>query len=293
MKFSIVIPTYNSEKFLARCLEQLVNQTYQNIEIIIIDDGSTDNTAEVYNKYKALDKRIVVKKQKNGGVSVASNNGIKMATGDYVHIHDHDDYVNIEYFERMADAIEITKKTGLPDILCGEVNQPEYDFPRFDYVESCTLMQDKFIKTRANHLNPAWRYVYKKSFLRDIKLEFNKDFWGDQDVIFTRTAVIKAQKITMVPEAIYNVVNVMTSLGKTKPKIIPEDVLKRKSSAWQNFWNMADEYGATKYLKEPMRPTFTQSLKIFNIRIAHINYYGHKKRYYIFGINIATTRQSA
>ena len=115
---SVVIPVYNAEKFLSKCLEHLIHQTYQNLEIIIVDDGCTDNTADVYNHYAKLDKRIKILNQKNAGPSAALNNGLKNANGQYVHFHDHDDYVNLDYFEKMANASwEATKRPERKDLM--------------------------------------------------------------------------------------------------------------------------------------------------------------------------------
>ena len=84
---SVVIPMYNASAFIHKTLEQLTHQTYKNIEIIIVDDGGTDNSVDIVRQYAKHDKRIKLIKQKNAGVSVASNTGIKAATGKYVCIH--------------------------------------------------------------------------------------------------------------------------------------------------------------------------------------------------------------
>ncbi len=121
---SVIIPTYNAENFISKCLEHLVHQTYKNIEIIVVDDGSTDNTVKTCKSYAASDKRIRVIRQKNAGPSVAMNTGLDAAHGDWIHFHDHDDFVNLDFFEKMADAAIKTDA----DVLCGEVNQPDIIF---------------------------------------------------------------------------------------------------------------------------------------------------------------------
>ena len=92
-KISIIVPIYNSERFIADCIESLINQTYQNIEIILIDDGSSDNSYEICKKYQSLDSRIILISQVNSGVSIARNKGIKVATGQHIMFVDSDDYV--------------------------------------------------------------------------------------------------------------------------------------------------------------------------------------------------------
>lgn len=82
MKISVIIPVYNVEKYLKRCLDSIINQTYKNLEIILIDDGSTDKSSNICDEYAAKDKRIVVIHKENSGVSEARNKGLDICTGD-------------------------------------------------------------------------------------------------------------------------------------------------------------------------------------------------------------------
>lgn len=84
MKISIVIPIYNTKEYLRECFDSIINQTYKNLEIILIDDGSTDGSSEICDNYAQKDSRIVVVHKKNEGVAVARNTGIGIATGDYI-----------------------------------------------------------------------------------------------------------------------------------------------------------------------------------------------------------------
>jgi len=284
LKVSVIVPVYNAEKFLSKCLEHLIYQTYKNLEIIIVDDGSTDNVASVYNKYEKMDSRIIIHKQKNSGPSVAQNKGLDLATGDYIHFHDHDDFVNLDYYEIMMDA---ALKTN-PDILCGEVNQPEYNFPEFKSIEICVSMQDKILKTRANLFTPAWRYLYKKSFLTKTKLRFEAVFIGDQDVIFTKTAVILASNIALIPNALYNVISNETALGKRNPRVfsIQEKIEREKVS--KKYFKCVKDNLASEFMGMSEIPFKTEIFKIFNRAIFRKNIFGNKTRYYLFGINIGT-----
>ncbi len=100
-KISIIVPIYNVENYLSRCLESIINQTYKNLEIILINDGSTDSSSEICNKYSIIDSRIKVIHKKNAGASVARNLGIKIATGDYIAFIDSDDYVELNMYETL------------------------------------------------------------------------------------------------------------------------------------------------------------------------------------------------
>ena len=96
---SIVIPVYKVELYLEKCIESIINQTYKNLEIIIVDDGSPDNCPQICDEYSKKDKRIKVIHKENGGLSDARNAGIDIATGKYIAFVDSDDYVSDDYVE--------------------------------------------------------------------------------------------------------------------------------------------------------------------------------------------------
>ena len=96
---SVIIPAYNAEKYMDRCLNSIVKQSYNNLQIIVVNDGSTDNTKKILEKFAEADNRIVVINQKNGGVSQARNNGIYIAKGKYMCFVDSDDYIDINMIQ--------------------------------------------------------------------------------------------------------------------------------------------------------------------------------------------------
>ncbi len=283
---SVVVPMYNAERFIAKCLEHLIHQTYKNLEIIIVDDGSKDGSVAICNKYAANDKRIKIISQKNAGPSVALNTGMAAAHGEYIHFHDHDDFVNLDYFEIMAHAAELTGA----DILCGEVNQPEYNFPRFAALEICTDLRDKVLKTAANKFNPAWRYLYKKSFLDKTGLKYEPDVFGAQDLYFTKPAIVLADSVTLVPGAVYNVVNTDTALGKSRKKLRTAAERSGARAAHARYCEFMAQHGATEIMSTPEQPLEVQELRLFNKCISKRVIFQNKIRYYFLGINIATRR---
>ena len=95
---SVIVPVYNVEEYLDRCIESIVNQTYKNLEILLIDDGSTDNSYNICDKWAKKDNRIKVVHKENGGVSSARNVGLDVATGDYIGFVDSDDYISIDMY---------------------------------------------------------------------------------------------------------------------------------------------------------------------------------------------------
>ena len=115
-KVSIIIPVYNVEQYLERCLETVVNQSYKGLEIILVDDGSTDGSGKICDKYKELDERIVCIHKENGGLSSARNAGVNIATGEYFVFVDSDDWVSIRMVETLTKALQKNNS----DIVCCE-----------------------------------------------------------------------------------------------------------------------------------------------------------------------------
>lgn len=118
-KISIIIPVYNVEKYMKKCIESVINQTYKNIEIILVDDGSTDRSAHICDEYEKKDKRIVVIHKKNGGLADARNAGIVKASGKYLGFIDSDDYIENDMYEVLYNNI---KKENADISMCGLIS---------------------------------------------------------------------------------------------------------------------------------------------------------------------------
>lgn len=109
---SVVVPVFNVETYLEKCLESIMNQTYRNIEIILVDDGSTDNSGKICDNYAKLDNRITVIHKNNGGVSAARNDGMHLANGDYICFVDSDDWLSLDYIE-LASTVLIEQEPSV------------------------------------------------------------------------------------------------------------------------------------------------------------------------------------
>ena len=114
---SVIIPVYNAQDYLKKCLDSIINQTLKDIEIICVDDGSTDNSLEILKEYKLKDERIKIYTQRNSNAGIARNKGIKYATGEYIHFIDADDYLYDENVYKCA--MEIIKENKFPKVLRG------------------------------------------------------------------------------------------------------------------------------------------------------------------------------
>ena len=104
-KISVIVPVYNTQPFLERCLQSIINNTYKNIEIICINDGSTDRSLNILNVYAAQDNRIILVNQHNRGISAARNAGLNIATGEYISFIDSDDWIHPDYFKLLMQPV--------------------------------------------------------------------------------------------------------------------------------------------------------------------------------------------
>ncbi len=166
---SIVVPIYNSEKFLARCLQSLQQQTYQSIEILLIDDGSTDQSAVICREAAKQDSRITVVHQSNAGLGAARNRGIDEASGDYICFVDSDDYVDPCYVETLLKNIQ---RTNADIAICnhwsiqeGQPNETAVENPAFvKYTGPAREYYKKLLtNTRLNLQAFVWRCLYKRT----------------------------------------------------------------------------------------------------------------------------------
>ena len=171
-KISVIVPIYNVEAYLERMLESLINQTYKNLEIILIDDGSTDSSAKICDKYKKKDKRIVVMHKKNEGVSVARNKGLELARGDYIGFVDSDDVISLDMYERLYNNIISTNA----DISVCSYSTFSKDVD-FEYKDNIKIFNKeealKDIISDGIITNFLWNKLFKSNLFNNIKFPEN------------------------------------------------------------------------------------------------------------------------
>lgn len=197
-KISIIVPIYNEEENLRKCIESLINQTYKELEIILINDGSTDNSKEIIESFK--DKRIVAIHKKNTGISDTRNIGIDKSTGDYIMFVDSDDYLELNCIERLIETAE--KENSEIVMFNYYLETPskriEIKLPK---IEARNLKEDKDLLTKI-HLGPCTK-IFKAELIKDNLFPLNLKY---EDVPFVVEAVIKAGKISFIPDYLYHYV---------------------------------------------------------------------------------------
>jgi glycosyltransferase involved in cell wall biosynthesis len=274
-KISIIIPVYNGEKYVAQCIENMLCQTYKNLEIIVVDDGSTDSSGEIAEKYPIK----IIRFEQNRGLSAARNAGIAAASGEYIHFMDVDDLLNLEYYEKMLEATLLTDAEIACSSFFSEVAvQTTNLFPdRLLLVAA----DDKILTTNVGRLGSACYYLFKKSLLLEKKLLFEEGRLIE-DVAFSLQAVYEANKVVTVPNAVYYYKKREGSIIHQKDRAF---VQKREGDR-QRAKVFRDEFLQKHGLS--IKPTIVQVIKykFFGLALLKKVIYSNKiVRWYLFGIN--------
>lgn len=198
---SIIIPAYNVERYIESCIQSVVKQSYTNLEILVINDGSSDRTPDIINRLASIDNRIVPIHKQNSGVSAARNSGIKLSRGEYLVFVDGDDYLSYDYVEYM---VGLVKKTG------GELCLSLDSFTRADekQVEHEVIEVLDPIKATALLLSPriivgSWNKIYKKKILIDNGLEFMTTLFYGEGLYFYTTFCQLCSKVGVGNRKVY------------------------------------------------------------------------------------------
>ncbi|MER2105656.1 MAG: glycosyltransferase [Solibacillus sp.] len=214
---SIIVPIYNMEGYVDKCLDTLVKQSYQNVEIILINDGSKDSSLAICEAYKTKDSRIILIDKENEGVSKARNVGLEKATGKYVCFVDPDDYVE-ENFISILHQVMIENPSDIV-CCCAQILYKDKMFKNSFYNKHAgkstliipnerlitQLLSNKFYKDADNYIDIGvpWGKLYRMDFLNKHNLRFNNDLRRMQDNVFNLYAMEYANKIVYIDEPLY------------------------------------------------------------------------------------------
>lgn len=193
-QLSIIIPVYNAEKEIEKCLESVINQTLKEIEIIIVNDCSTDNTPKILSKYQTKDKRIVlINNEKNIGTGASRNKGLLFARGEYVGFIDNDDYADLNYFE---EGIKALQESNAAICVSLKIQNIKGNFKKTHLINPKDLREIVFVERTA-----PWSKIIKKDFL--IKNGIKFDLTRGEDIFPAFLCAYYAKKITCQKKAIY------------------------------------------------------------------------------------------
>ena len=198
IKVSVIVPVYNVEKYIEKCLDSLVNQTLKEIEIIVVNDGSPDNSQKIIDKFvKKYPNKVKSFIKENGGLGSARNYGLKHIKGEYVAFIDSDDFADLKMLEEMYN---LAKKNNSDIVLCSN-NLLDENY-RILKVESA-IINEKINNNLLKYKLAAWNKLYKKELLINNKFEFRSNVWYE-DVDFTTKVMINAKKVSFIDKPLYN-----------------------------------------------------------------------------------------
>ena len=213
MKFSVIVPVYNVEPYLNKCLASLQEQDWEDYEIICVNDGSTDNSRSILSKWERNNPKIKIIDRENGGLSAARNTGLKAATGEYILFVDSDDWVEPTILSRLA------LETDSTDVVCFASRRSDtntHDILVTEQTDGWTYYNHHALETRIVSFVCVWQRCYRRVFLSENNLSFREGILHEDNELTPRIC-LKAKKIKVIPDILYNYHvrpdSIMTSRG--------------------------------------------------------------------------------
>ena len=233
MKVSVIVPVYNQEKYIGRCIDSILSQTMTDFELILINDGSIDKSLDILKKYAKKDKRIKVIDQKNMGVAKTRNKGIDLASGEFIAFVDNDDYLDNTYLEEFLDV------SGDADVVVGGYKRVS---------EEKVLFEKKITNNNwSKYENVApWGKIIRASFLKENKIKFFSYSIGE-DIIFNMDLYTLTDKIKVIDNSSYNWFFNTGSVSNTSQKVFNDDILVLFEKMKEHDRNDETKYFISRY----------------------------------------------
>ena len=208
MKISVIIPVYNVEKYLRECLDSVINQTHKDLEIICVNDASTDSSLSILEEYALKDSRIkIINNDKNSKLGPTRNHGMEYATGEYIHFFDSDDWLALDAYEKLVKIIENNNSPDLVQFEYQFVSMLNGEITKRPYYDHGFFNKSINIETEPNIIyiwdRHAWNKLYKFDFIKENNLLFN-DYPCYEDIEFAFSVLIKAKNIYCIKDILLN-----------------------------------------------------------------------------------------
>lgn len=248
-KVSIIVPIYNVEKYLDRCMESLLNQTLEDIEIIMVDDGSPDNCPKMCDEYAKKDKRVKVIHKKNGGLGYARNSGLDIATGEYVAFVDSDDYTDLDAYRSLYDK---AKESDADIVYAGFYNQhPDMSESVFFILDNTwvdheiiSFLSDMIFDEKPREKTVCmsmWNAVYKRDIIEKYHVRFQSEREiMSEDIVFHTTLLPLCHKVVCIPIALYHYCYNGESLTHTTFK---QSKIDANIKLYETLMSISNKYG--------------------------------------------------
>ena len=253
-KISVILPVYKVEQYIDKCMKTVLNQTYKNLEIILVDDGSPDNCGEICDKYKELDNRVIVIHKKNGGAPAARNDALAIATGDWIAYVDPDDWIEKEAFE---EAIKVAKRDSSDIVIFntylneGDKQTNIQSFPEDFTTDDRKFIQSLQLSSLSRHYTPLlqnwsqgfpWDKIYRAELMKAHNVLWPTNVKANDDVIYTIHAFQHARKVSYINKTFYHYRMNPESIGH---KYMPDRV-KVDLDIYTEMIHIRDMYGLGK-----------------------------------------------
>lgn len=253
-KVSIILPTYNVELYVQECILSLINQSFNEIEIIVILDGSKDNSENIVNELSKLDERIIIIKQENRGVGISRNRGIEIAKGDYILFVDPDDYLHKDMVKKLYN---VAVKNDCDIVQCNYIIDKNANLIKNNYniIPNKILKKEEIQNEIKNKLiegslsTYVWDKMYKKSFLKEYKIEFyniNKF----EDWHFIMEVITKMRRYIFIEDNLYYYRILNTGLSKKFHKDYVDLIINIHKSKinYINIWGMDNKIYHSRFI---------------------------------------------
>ncbi|MFI3237201.1 MAG: glycosyltransferase family 2 protein [Lachnospiraceae bacterium] len=247
---SVIVPAYNAEASIENCLNSIINQTYKELEIIVINDGSVDNTKEVLHKYEVFDARIVVKNIANSGVSSARNLALSIANGELIQFVDSDDWIAKEATQMLVNAMmnncelvisDYTRVFEKTEIIRGHIKRSG--------AISCKEFALEMMKAPANfYYGVLWNKLYKASVIKKYQLSFAKEMQWCEDFQFNLEYLQHVKNIYVLQTPLYFYVKTKGSLTSLGTDV--KEIVNMKTTIFQDYkalYQSMDLYNDNKF----------------------------------------------
>lgn len=260
MKFSIIVPVYNVEAYIGKCLESILGQSYSEFEIIVVNDGSKDNSGNIIQEYEKKDRRIRYFLKKNGGLSDARNYGIKYVTGDYILFLDSDDYLEKDLLFHLHEVLE-EKKVDLVRFSFQKVDEKGNVLQKIISDTFLNLEMEKALCKILNQecVETAWSYAYRTKFFLENEFQYPKGYYHE-DYGLTPYIILKAKDISAFS---YVGINYVQRSGSIMNSNVYEKEIEKVEHAYRLFIIMRErinDLNTTEFSRRTMMGFMTRVL---------------------------------
>ena len=238
IKISVIVPVYNVEKYIRQCLESIVNQTYRNLEVIVVNDGTKDNSMEIIEEFSS-DKRIKVINKENGGIASARNRGIDEATGDYISFIDSDDWIELNTYKKL---VEIIDDEDIITFNYNRIDNETQKIIRKNYLkmEEVLKLPKEYVYLYSELEDMCCIKLYKTEYIKENNFKFleilHEDFWWKVETTY------KTFKIKGIDDSFYNYRINRKDNRMSLEKNIDEKILKYKENSYKILLNNMKQF---------------------------------------------------